>query len=443
MTRLHAMRRTALVGLSIASMVAVAGCASGQTSSTNNNNTSTGAATSKTKISVMYAFTGTQEVAFKQDLNDWAAKNGITITYEQSSNFQTQIVADVKANKSPDIAIFPQPGVLKSLAQQGAIAPLSSQTDVDKIKADIPAGFLDTTTVNGVVYGAPYSMNVKSLYWYNKKVWAEKGYEVPKTHADLMTLINKIKATGSAPVCYGMLSQGATGWPATDWIEDYVLQTDGPDVYDQWVDGKVKFNSPQVKKAFDVYNQIIMAPGNVYGGAKNSVNVNYSTAFNPMFAANPGCYLGKMGNFITSFFPADVQNNIDSTVGVFETPSVDGQHPVEGGGDLVAALTKNDTNVKKVVNELTNDPSFGVASAKTGAFLSPQKGFATSNYPNQVLADVTKIAFNATSFRFDGSDAMPPAVGSGSFWTQMVNYTDGSTTEDAALNAIDKSWPNS
>ncbi len=435
-------RRGALLGLAGGSAAAaLSGCVSGVTSNKQADQDTSGPATAKTTVSVMYAFTGTQEAAFRKDLNAWASKNGITIEYQPSTNFQTQIVANVKANKTPDIACFPQPGILKTLAQQGHVAALSTQTDVDSIQKNIPAGFLDLGTVNGVVYGAPYSMNVKSLYWYNKLVWADKGYKVPESHDELMALINTIKGTGAAPIGYGMQSQGATGWPATDWIEDYVLQTSGPEVYDKWIAGEIKFDSPEVRKSMAIYNDVIMAQGNVYGGAKKSVNVNYSTALNPMFSANPGCYMGKQGNFITSFFPANVQANLDDMVGVFETPSVSGQHPVEGGGDLVAAFTANDTNVKKVVNLLTNDATFGVESAKTGAYLSPQKAFDTKNYPNQIFADIAQIAFKATSFRFDGSDAMPPAVGSGSFWTQMVNYTSGAASEDSALKAIDASWP--
>lgn len=436
-------RLRALLAAGVTSALLLSGCASSLTSTAKVGGDASGPATSKTRISVMYGFTGTQESAFRKDLDAWAAKQGLTIDYQPSANFQTQIMTNISAGTAPDIAIFPQPGILKKLATRGWLAPLSTQTNVDQIKNDIPAGFLDTATVNGTVYGAPYSMNIKSLYWYDKKVWAARGYAVPRTQDQLMALIKKIKATGSTPVCYGLQSQGATGWPATDWIEDYVLQTNGPQVYDKWLSGEVKFDSPQVRKAYDIYNQIIMQPGNVYGGVKNSVNTNYSTAFNTMFNARPGCYLGKQGNFITSFFPDAVQKNLDDTVGVFQTPSVNGQTPVEGGGDLVAAITKNDSNVKKVVNELTNDPNFGVQSAKSGAYLSPQKGFDVKNYPNQIDAQVAHIAFNASSFRFDGSDAMPPAVGSGSFWTQMINYTDGSSSEDATLSAIDKSWPKS
>jgi alpha-glucoside transport system substrate-binding protein len=39
-----------------------------------------------------------------------------------------------------------------------------------------------------------------------------------------------------------------------------------------------------------------------------------------------------------------------------------------------------------------------------------------SRYPNKVMRDVAKIGYGATIFRFDGSDAMPGAVGAGSFW---------------------------
>lgn len=297
--------------------------------------------------------------------------------------------------------------------------------------------------VDGTVYGAPMAMNGKSFYWYNKPAFEAAGYTVPTTHEELLALVEEIKADGVAPICYGMESGSSTGWPGTDWIEDYVLQTGGTEVYDKWVSGEIKFDSPEVREAFAIYDELLMTEGNVFGGIQNAPSNPFATALNPMFDEEPKCYLGKQGNFITQkgFFPDEIFAQLDTTVGMFVTPSVKGENPVLGGGDLAAAFTKNDANVKKVMAFMTSDPEFGDNQVQTGAWLSPLTTFDVEKYPNQVLKDVAGAVAAASVFRFDGSDQMPGAVGSGSFWTGMVDYTSGRTDLDATLQAIDASWP--
>ena len=403
----------------------------------------TGPATAKETVQIMYAFSGDQSTAFQKDMNAWASTQGIKLDFIQSNEFEVQITAKIQSGNAPDIAIFPQPGILRQLARDGQVADLSTQVDLPKLEADVVSGFLDAATVDGKKYGAPMAMNGKSFYWYNKPAFESKGYKVPTTHQELLTLLAQIKADGTAPLCYGMESGSATGWPATDWIEDYVLQTSGTEVYDKWVAGEIKFDSPEIRKAFDIYNQLLMTDGNVYGGIKNAPSNAFAQALNPMFDATPKCYLGKQGNFITQkgFFPDDVFTKLDTQVGFFMTPSVTGQNPVLGGGDLAAAFTKNDSNVKKVMAFMTSDPEFGTEQVKTGAWLSPLKSFDKSKYPNKVLQDVVSAIHGASVFRFDGSDQMPGAVGSGSFWKGMVSYTSGNSDLDATLKTIDAAWP--
>jgi alpha-glucoside transport system substrate-binding protein len=43
--------------------------------------------------------------------------------------------------------------------------------------------------------------------------------------------------------------------------------------------------------------------------------------------------------------------------------------------------------------------------------------------------------------RFDASDLMPAAVGSGTFWTESTSYINGDKDLDEAVAAIDASWP--
>jgi alpha-glucoside transport system substrate-binding protein len=392
----------------------------------------------------MFGFGGDQTQGFKDSLNPWAKKNGITIDYIQASSFDTQIRSAVAGNNAPDIALFPQPGVLKDIQRRGKLQPLDGVLDIPKLEASIVPGFMDAATVGGKRYGVPVSMNIKSLVFYNKPAFTAAGYQVPKTIDELITLTNKIKAKGTAPWCVGLESGSATGWPATDWIEELVLKQSGPDVYDKWVNHQVKFEDPAVKQAFDTYSKIVLTPGNTFGGSKSIVSTAFGTAANPMFASPPKCVLHKQGSFLTQkgFLSDAVRAKIDSTLGVFPFPK--GKFDtVEGGGDLAGLFTKNDSNVTKVLKELTEDPTFGAqwAGPADRGFLSPHKDFDVSKYGNETTRSIAKIAYTATGVRFDGSDSMPAKVGAGSFWKGMVALTAGQQDEAATLKQIDDSFP--
>jgi alpha-glucoside transport system substrate-binding protein len=396
-------------------------------------------------VEIMYAFGGDQDKGFRASLDPWAKSHNITIKYNSSDQFDKLIQTRVQGGDLPNIAIFPQPGIIKGFVAKGKVVDLGTVVDIAKVKDSMVPGFLDAAAVDGKVYGIPVSANVKSLYWYDKANFAAAGLTVPKTQAELEALIEKVKASGKTPLCYGMESGGATGWPATDWIEDYVLQTGGTAVYDDWVAGKVKFSDAAIAPAFDIYEKLLLADANVLGGAKAAAANAFGTALNPMFAAsNPGCFIGKQGNFITGadfFGKAGVTSaNIDTKVGVFQTPSVKGQTPVLGGGDLLAVM-KNDAATKAVAKYLTEDATFGAEWAKTGTMMSPHKSFNAANYPNQTIKDIAKILSSASVFRFDGSDSMPAKVGAGSFWTDMVKWQSGQQDRATTLKNIDASWP--
>ncbi len=163
-----------------------------------------------------------------------------------------------------------------------------------------------------------------------------------------------------------------------------------------------------------------------------------------MFDAKPGCWMLKQGNFITGFFPKNVQNNLNANVGVFGFPpaSAGGENPTLGGGDL--AMLLNDNKSSEAVMKLMAEKNLGTEAAKYGDYISPHKDFDTSLYPNDIVKGAAKVAYGSTSFLFDGSDAMP-ASGRlpGSFWKEMVAWTAGEESLDAALKNIDQSWPTS
>ena len=121
----------------------------------------------------------------------------------------------------------------------------------------------------------------KSIVWYPKKAWDDAGYEVPTTMQELTDLAAQIKADGITPWCMAWNADQATGWVGTDWIEQYVLTLNGPDVYNQWTSHEIPFDDPQIVAAFDEFGKIAKTDGEVYGGVKTVVNTQVAESMVP------------------------------------------------------------------------------------------------------------------------------------------------------------------
>ncbi|WP_034801637.1 ABC transporter substrate-binding protein [Intrasporangium oryzae] len=397
-------------------------------------------------VTILGAFGGAEEKNFNASLAAFEKQTGIKIQYTSDQDFTTTIKQKVSSGDSPDIGLFPQPGGLLEFAAQGKIQPIDTFLNYDQLDRTLIKGFLDASRYKGRVYGAPMRMAFKSLIWYPKEAYTKAGYTTqPKTFQELQTqVIDKIKATGTSPWCEAWGSDQATGWVGTDWVEQMMLELYGPDVYDDWVAHRIPFNDPRVVKAMDEVGKIIKDDNNSFGGPKGVLNTAFGDAMNPAFQNPPKCLLMRQGNFITTFLPAKVQSNLDNQVGTMVFPPWQGGYqgqPVLGGGDIAGLFNGGDPDAQKVMQFLTSD-KFGAEWAKAGGWLSPHKTFDSSNYPDATTKLIAKLAADASVFRYDGSDSMPKEVGSGTFWTEMVKWMNGQSTQ-ATADAIESSWPKS
>ncbi|MBA2951097.1 ABC transporter substrate-binding protein [Streptomyces himalayensis] len=378
----------------------------------------------------------------KAKLNPRAKAQGITVQWRRVDNINQIIVQKVQANDAPDIALLPQPGIIKDFAAKGKVTALDDVLDLPALQKSMTAGTLDVAKVNGKTYGLMVSMNVKGLVFYPKKAFEAAGYTAPKTLDELNTLTTKIKADGKTPWCLGIESGTATGWPATDWFENLVLKYGGIDKYNEWISHKTKFDSPLIRQAAAQFQKIAFTDGNVLGGRKSIASNAFGTAGNAMFKSKPGCYMYQQGSFITGFFPKSVQKNLDSEVGVFGLPpaTAGGENPVEGGGDT-ASIYKDSPAARKVMKLLAATDLGTTAASNGSSFISPHKDFPLGGYPLKTTQSIAKVAYDSTGFAFDASDAMPAAVGSGTFWKEMTAWISGQESLDDALKNIDASWP--
>jgi alpha-glucoside transport system substrate-binding protein len=380
----------------------------------------------------------------KAALTPQAQSQGITANWQKVDNINQVIMTKIQANDTPDIAFIPQPGVVADIVTRGKATPLDDVVDMSSLKSSMLAGTLDAGTVNGKLYGLLVSANAKDFVFYPKKAFTAAGYKAPQSIDELNALTDKIKAdkSATAPWCLGIGSQAATGWPATDWFESLIMRYGGPDQYNQWVQNKIKFESPLVKQAAAEFEKIAFTDGNVLGGRKSIASNAFGTAGNPMFDPKPGCMLYKQGSFITTFFPKNVQADLDNQVGVFYMPpaKAGGDKPMEGGGDMAVLL--HNTAGARAVMKLLADKSIGEKAMGT-SFLSPHKDFDVSLYKGGIAQEVAKLTYASTIFLFDGSDQMPGAVGAGTFWKDMTAWISGQEDLDTALKNIDNSWPSS
>jgi alpha-glucoside transport system substrate-binding protein len=373
---------------------------------------------------------------------DWEAENDIDIQYESSKEFEAQIGVRAQGGDAPDLAIFPQPGLLADLADRGYIqaAPEGVASNVAEFWSEDWAGY---GTVNDTLYGAPLMASVKGFVWYNPQTFAASGWAVPETWDEMMELSATIQATGVKPWCAGFGSDAATGWPGTDWIEDIVLRQSGPEVYDQWVANEIPFTDPQIEDAFNLLGEILLNPDYVNAGIGDVQSIN-STPFGADIAnavVDGSCPMTHQASFFDGFL-SDAGGEVaeDGNVWAFITPGFEAGAPaVTGGGEIVGAFSNDEDTIK--VQEYLSSPEWANSRVSLGGVISANKGLDPENASSLILSQAIEILQDEnTTFRFDASDLMPGAVGAGTFWTGMVDWINGTPTPDV-LESIEAGWP--
>ena len=399
------------------------------------------------KVTIFGGYGEAQGAAFQKALTEFGQANGIEITFTSLASFDTDIKVKIEAGQEPDIAMWPQPGGLKNLADK--LIPLEDVIDLSKPLSTLVPGWDKLAVVNGKIYGLPVSANMKTLVFYNPSAFKAHGYNVPTNAAELTALEDKIKADGAGyPWCAGIESGSATGWPFTDWVEQYVLDYNGPDVYAKWIAGDVDFGSPEVTKAVDEVSKHLLADGEVNGGGISMATDSFQDTA-PLFAdgkANGQCFMLRQGSFITAFMPEDIQAEIKAGnythVDVFPLPAPEGaQAGVIGGGDIAAIFQGHaDQDVAKVAAYIFS-PDVLKYQVATGD-ISPHKTFDLSLYPNPMQKKIGEAMAKAAVFGFDGSDQMPAEVNA-EFWAAGTDFVAGRSSWADAAKRIDSKYPQS
>lgn len=396
------------------------------------------------QITIFGPWLGPDQVLVESVLAYFAAATGADVRYTGSDSFEQQVVVDLEAGSAPNIAIFPQPGLASDMAKRGFLTDLGAE-NASWLKDNYAAGqsWVDLGTYAGkegnkAFYGFPFKTDLKSLVWYSPENFEDAGYEVPKSMEELKALTEKIVADGGTPWCIGLGSGAATGWPATDWVEDMMLRTASPEDYDKWVSNEMKFDDPVVVNAINEFGWFAKNDKFVVGGAGAVASTDFRDSPKGLFASPPQCYMHRQASFIPSFFPEGTSVGEDADF--FYFPAYADKNlgsPVLGAGTTFT-ITKDSKAARAFIEFLKSPIAHEVWMAQKG-FLTPHKGVNPEVFTDPTVRKMNDILLQATTFRFDGSDLMPGAVGAGSFWTGMVDYVGGKSAEDVA-KSIQTSW---
>jgi alpha-glucoside transport system substrate-binding protein len=435
----------------IAAMMVLAACGNSPSSGGGSSN-ATGACSkyqsymghSGTTVTMFASIVSPESDSLQKSWAEFSKCTGITISYEGSNDFESQLPVRVSGGNAPDFAIVPQPGLLAQMVKTGKVAKPSSQVVANEDK-NWTKVWKSYGTVNGTFYAAPMSANMKSLVWYSPKAFTQAGYKVPTTWSGLMSLSSTIASAGKGkPWCGGIGSGTATGWPATDWLEETVLGKYGGSVYDRWVSHDIKFSSPQIIDSMQTVAGWMQNPAWVNGGfgdVKSIATTTFQDAGKPILTGQ--CWMLQQASFYEAQWPTGTNIGPDGDINAFYLPSVSSSVPtrVEGGGEFLTAFAKRPE--VQAVQAYLSTPEWATSRIKVArGWVSADKNVKQSVYTDPIDQISAKYLTdpNAT-FRFDASDLMPAAIGSGQEWKSFTSwFGEGQSVQQTAKD-IDAAWP--
>ncbi len=392
----------------------------------------------KDGVSVLGVWGGQEAEAFAAMTKVFTERTGIPVQFEATRDIDAVLTTRVQAGNPPDIVILPNPGKLYELAGSGKLVDLSKILDMKEFGKNYASGWKDLGTVNGKLYGLFVKAAIKGLMWYSPKALKEGGYSVPSTWDEMLATSKKIAASGKAPWSVGIESGSASGWVATDWLENIFLRLNGPEAYRKWYEGELAWTSPEMKEAWERFGQVVAEPGMAYGGSAYINSTNFGNAHAPLFQKPPKAYFHMQASFIQSFildsFPG-LKPAEDFDFSAF--PSIDPAYEkaVEGGADIVAAF-KSTAQVKSFMNYFASAEAQSFLAAGTGA-LATNRNLSLVFYPDALTKRAAEILNKSEIVVFDASDMMPSEMNA-AFWKGCVDFVASPSSIDSILENLDK-----
>ncbi len=385
-------------------------------------------------VDVFGPYRGAEADALADSVGALERDAGIDVRYVGSADFVVDLQNRLVGDEQPDIAIVPQPGLVRLLDDLDLLVP---HGDATQALLDDGARFVDLG-VDAVDVALPYRTTIKSLVWYRPEVFSDNGWSVPRTLLELERFVDQISATTDiAPWCFSIASGAASGWPATDWVEDIVLRLHGPEVYDDWSDGVIEFGDERIVEAFELVDRLLLEDGAVVGGRRALLQTDVIEAGLPLFDDDPGCAMYKQASFALDWFPGSPSVGPDGDVDAFVLPGLDADTPAPlvVGGDHVVAFDDR-AEVDRTVARLLDGGADSELTGDDGYLSGRVDLLADARSPS--ARRLAEVLGEERTTRFDASDAMDPRFGTDVIWSAMVTWMSAADTLRGVLDGLDE-----
>ncbi len=116
---------------------------------------------------------------------------------------------------------------------------------------DYPKEIRDAYTIEGRVYGFPYSLEYWPV-WYNKPLFEKLGIQEPLTWDEFTKACKTLKNASVVPI----LTSVQLKWYSCIWFAALVMGED-PRLYEQLCTGQVKYTDERIVRVMDIWMEMI------------------------------------------------------------------------------------------------------------------------------------------------------------------------------------------
>lgn len=379
------------------------------------------------QVTVIYQWSGAEEEKFNAIIKPFIDACGVKVVAESTRD---SAVLDTRVKSTPpDVLFWP------------STAPLSLYADklvaLDTNGAEV-ANYADYWKTLGSKDGKwlalPVKADIKSIIWYSPAQFEAFGYTVPTTAEELDALVEKMVADGNVPWSMGFGSDAATGWTGSDFIQDMLLTSKGPEFVMGLIDGSVAYDDAGVVEAYTKYQKWASDPKYTVGGADGTVNTKFLDAIYQVFSDPAKAMMVKQSGFaggeIVKQYP-DLKYGTD-----FDFFAYPGAKGMQGGADYMMAFGTTPA-AQALIAYLTSQTG-AETWASVGFDLSPNK-LATGKYTDPQLTKKADALASATGFTPDLGDTIPAPFGE-TEWKALIAVVQGGdvATELAKVAAAQK-----
>ncbi len=358
------------------------------------------------RLEVVAAWSDTEQERFAAVLREFSDRTGASVRYTSAQDSVPEMLdARLSAGDPPDVALLPQPGLLRHYAESGRLVPLNSATAAIVQQSYSPV-WQALASADGRMYGVWFKAANKSLIWYDVAAFERAGIAPPDTLAGLLAAAGTLRAGGVAPFSVGAGDQ----WTLTDWFENLYLQLAGAQDYDRLAVHELAWTDRSVEATLHVMAQLL-APQYLRGGIAATLNTSFEDSVAKAFTKPAGAAMVSEGDFVASAITTRTGARIGVDVDAIPFPAAHrAVSAVVGGGDVAVQLRRS-TAAAELMRYLAS-PAAAAVWAAAGGFVSPNQQLDLSVYPDALTRSIARDLIEAgEDFRFDLSDLQPAAFG--------------------------------